>query len=92
MIRNPTVRPWRRSPRYRWECRCSDPPILLARYDPSGHLEIKVRDRFYYMASGWVQAICPKCGATHLLDLRPPEHADDDVQVFGEESSNGRGF
>jgi hypothetical protein len=63
--------PRRQTPRYRWECRCSSPPILLARYDPGGQIEIKVRDRFYYMASGCVQAICPKCGTTHILDLRP---------------------
>lgn len=92
MIRKPGVRPRRRSPRYRWECRCSDPPILLARYEPGGHLEIKVRDRFYYMASGCVQAICPKCGAAHLLDLRPPEQAGSNRPLFGEDSSNGRGF
>lgn len=67
----------RRAPRYRWECTCSDPPILLARYDPGGHIEIKVRDRFYHLASGCVQATCPKCGALHILDLRPsqrPQH------------------
>lgn len=60
----------RREPRQRWECRCGDPPILLARYDPGGQVQIKVRDRFY-IASGCVHATCPRCGAQHVLDLRP---------------------
>src|SRR5689334_4631628 len=58
----------RRAPRQRWECRCGDPPILLARYDPGGKIEIKLRDR-YYIASGCVYATCPRCGAQHILDL-----------------------
>ena len=70
-----------RSPRFRWECRCSDPPVLLARYEPGGHIEIKVRDRFYYMASGCVQAICPKCGGAHILDLRPPDRGPDNERL-----------
>ena len=57
--------------RERWECRCGDPPILLAMYEPGGQVQIKVRDRFY-MASGCVHATCPRCGAKHVLDLRPP--------------------
>jgi hypothetical protein len=62
----------RREPKLRWECRCGDPPILLARYDPGGQVQIKVRDRFY-IASGCVYATCPRCGAQHILDLRPDE-------------------
>jgi hypothetical protein len=62
----------RRVPRQRWECRCGDPPILLARYDPGGKIEIKLRDR-YYIASGCVYATCPRCGAHHILDLRPAD-------------------
>ena len=42
------IRP-RHEPLYRWECRCGDPPILLARYSPGGQIEIKVRDRFYFI-------------------------------------------
>lgn len=83
--------PWQRAPRYRWECRCSDPPILLARYEPGGPIEIKVRNRFYYLSSGWVQAICPKCGATHLLDLRPGDGVVDDLPLLGSDPSNGWG-
>ncbi len=56
--------------RERWECGCSDPPTLLAMYEPGGQIQIKVRDRFY-MASGRVHATCPRCGAKHVLDLRP---------------------
>lgn len=58
------------TPLLRWECRCSDPPILLARYEPGGSVQIKIRDR-YYMASGCIHATCPRCGAQHILDLRP---------------------
>lgn len=54
----------------RWECRCGDPPILLAMYTPGGQIEIKLRDR-YYWASGCVYATCPRCGARHVLDVRP---------------------
>lgn len=83
--------PWKKAPRYRWECRCSTPPILLARYEPGGHIEIKVRNRFYYMASGCVQAVCPKCGASHVLDLRPADRETDDVAVFDTDPLNGWG-
>jgi hypothetical protein len=59
----------RRAPRFRWECRCDEPPILLGMYEPGGQIQIKLRDR-YYMASGCVHATCPRCGARHVLDLR----------------------
>jgi hypothetical protein len=68
--------PARREPKLRWECRCSEPPILLARYDAGGQVQIKVRDRFY-IASGCVYATCPRCGAQHVLDLRSNEGDDD---------------
>lgn len=64
-----------RPPALRWECRCTDPPILLARYDPGGRVQIKIRDR-YYLASGCVHATCPRCGAQHVLDLRPATPPD----------------
>ena len=54
---------------YRWECPCQIPPVLLATYDPNGRINIKVRDRYWHVV-GYVQAICPKCGAEHILDLR----------------------
>lgn len=63
-----------RAPKLRWECACTDPPILLARYDPGGKVQIKIRDR-YYIASGCVHATCPRCGAQHILDLRPADPA-----------------
>ncbi len=53
---------------FRWECRCQDPPVLLATYEPNGRINIKVRDRYWHVF-GSVRAICPKCGADHLLDL-----------------------
>jgi hypothetical protein len=56
----------------RWVCDCSRPPILLAIYDDSGRIEIKVRDR-YYIARGHLQATCPRCGTRHLLDIH--QHA-----------------
>lgn len=55
----------------RWECRCCDPPILLAMYEPGGLIQIKLRDRFY-SATGCVHATCPRCGTQHTLDLRTP--------------------
>jgi hypothetical protein len=41
---------------------------LLATYEPNGRINIKVRDRYWHVV-GSVRAICPKCGADHLLDL-----------------------
>jgi hypothetical protein len=56
---------------YRWVCPCQEPPVLLATYDPAGRLNIKVRDRYWHLFGfGHVQAICPRCGAEHLLDMR----------------------
>ncbi|HLU35323.1 MAG TPA: hypothetical protein VKZ61_06095 [Thermomicrobiales bacterium] len=44
--------------------------MLLATYDPGGKLNIKVRDRYWHLYGfGQVHAICPKCGAEHVLDL-----------------------
>lgn len=53
----------------RLECACGDRPVLLATYDDRGEIRIKVRDRFLYVY-GRVRAICPRCGAEHVLDLR----------------------
>lgn len=55
----------------RWVCECSNPPVLLAVYDQTGRIEIKVRDR-YYIARNQLQATCPRCGAHHVLDIRKP--------------------
>jgi hypothetical protein len=55
----------------RWVCDCSNPPVLLAIYDPSGRIEIKVRDR-HYIAHNQLQATCPRCGTRHMLDIRRP--------------------
>jgi hypothetical protein len=60
---------------YRWECRCQDPPVLLATYEPNGRINIKVRDRYWHVF-GSVRAICPKCGADHVLDLRGTTNHD----------------
>ena len=55
---------------YRWECPCRQPPVLLATYDPGGKVNIKVRDRYWHLYGfGFVQAICPRCAAEHMLDL-----------------------
>jgi hypothetical protein len=53
----------------RWECRCRQPPVLLATYDRRGRIHIKARDRYWHV-QGIVQAICPRCGSEHSLDLR----------------------
>lgn len=57
----------------RWVCDCAPPrpAVLLARYGPSGRIEIKVRDR-HYIAHDRLQATCPRCGARHTLDIRRP--------------------
>ena len=58
-------------PTYRWECPCQEPPVLLATYGPNGRVNIKVRDRYWHLFGfGQVQAICPRCAAEHILDLR----------------------
>ena len=67
----------RRDAIFRWVCPCQEPPFLLATYTPRGRINIKVRDRYWHV-SGCVQAICPRCGAEHVLDLRRggPEGVD----------------
>jgi hypothetical protein len=56
---------------FRWECPCQTPAVLLATYDPGGKINIKVRDRYWHLFGfGTVQAICPRCAAEHILDLR----------------------
>ena len=66
-----------REPIFRWECPCGEPPVLLATYSRRGPINIKVRDRYWHVL-GCVQAICPRCGAEHVLDLRrgEPEGVD----------------
>ncbi len=69
-------------PAYRWECPCQDPPVLLATYGPGGRMNIKVRDRYWHVFGfGQVQAICPKCAAEHVLDIRRLQDALDDDLV-----------
>lgn len=66
-------------PTYRWECPCREPAVLLATYDPGGKVNIKVRDRYWHVFGfGQVQAICPKCAAEHVLDIRRLQEALDD--------------
>jgi hypothetical protein len=55
---------------FRWECRCRQPPVLLATYDARGRVHIKARDRYWHV-QGIVQTVCPRCGSEHALDLRP---------------------
>jgi hypothetical protein len=54
---------------FRWECRCRQPPVLLATYDGRGRIHIKARDRYWHV-QGVVQTICPRCGSEHALDPR----------------------
>jgi hypothetical protein len=43
---------------------------VLAVVEESGSLNLKIRDRYYHFeGSGRVQAICPRCGRQHSLDL-----------------------
>jgi hypothetical protein len=53
----------------RWECRCRVPAVLLGTYEPSGRVNLKVRDRYWHV-EGVVRTNCPRCGAEHVLDLR----------------------
>lgn len=53
----------------RWECACREPPVLLATYHRDGRINIKVRDRYWHVV-GQVRAVCPRCGAAHVLDSR----------------------
>jgi hypothetical protein len=53
----------------RWECRCQQPPVLLATYDDLGRIHIKSRDRYWHI-DGVVRTVCPRCGAEHTLDLQ----------------------
>ncbi|MGC4108569.1 MAG: hypothetical protein QM753_19770 [Thermomicrobiales bacterium] len=56
---------------YRWVCPCQNPPVLLATYGPNARINIKVRDRYWHLHGfGMVEAICPRCAAEHVLDLR----------------------
>jgi hypothetical protein len=56
---------------YRWVCPCQNPPVLLATYGPNARINIKVRDRYWHLHGfGMVEAICPRCAAEHILDLR----------------------
>ena len=65
-------------PPFRWECRCQEPPVLLATYTPNGRINIKVRDRYWHLYGfGQIHAICPRCGAEHVLDLQGVAHIDD---------------
>ena len=63
-------------PVYRWVCPCQDPPVLLATYGPNARINIKVRDRYWHLQGfGVVEAICPRCAAEHMLDMRLLRHA-----------------
>ncbi|MGC4193049.1 MAG: hypothetical protein QM589_18030 [Thermomicrobiales bacterium] len=56
---------------YRWVCPCQNPPVLLATYGPHARINIKVRDRYWHLHGfGMVEAICPRCAAEHIIDLR----------------------
>lgn len=68
---------------FRWECRCRQPPVLLATYDARGRIHIKARDRYWHV-QGIVQTICPRCGSEHALDLR---HEPRGALTAGGESS-----
>ena len=73
-------------PTWRWECPCQEPAVLLATYDPGGRMNIKVRDRYWHLFGfGQVQAICPRCAAEHILDLRFLQ----DAIASGADSRNG---
>lgn len=61
----------------RWECRCQSPPFLLATYDATGCIHIKVRDRYWHI-QGVVRTVCPRCGSEHVLDLRDGERGTED--------------
>jgi len=68
------------APVYRWVCPCQNPPVLLATYGPNARINIKVRDRYWHLQGfGMVEAICPRCAAEHMLDMRMLRHALEDA-------------
>jgi hypothetical protein len=69
----------------RWECRCREPPVLLATYERDGRINIKVRDRYWHVL-GQVRTICPRCGAEHVLDGRPSPKPSSEFGVRSPES------
>lgn len=57
----------------RFSCPCRKPAVLLATRGPGAQINIKVRDRYWHVI-GMVRAVCPRCGAEHVLD---PFRGDD---------------
>jgi hypothetical protein len=54
----------------RWECRCESRPMLLATIDRTGRVNIKLRDRYFRVTGGRIEATCPRCGVLHVLAER----------------------
>ena len=54
---------------HRWECRCADRPILMARYSDLGEVELKFRDRYYTMVVQELTATCPRCHESYTLSF-----------------------
>jgi hypothetical protein len=64
-------RPHPRPPR-RWECACQHPPVLLATFEGTETLNLKIRDRYYHIVGTFrVQATCPRCGRVHTTASGP---------------------
>lgn len=51
----------------RWECHNHTSPVLLGMVDHRGHLQIKVRNRTWFVSDFTsIAATCPKCGQEHI--------------------------
>ena len=82
----PAATPSRRSregyaaqPSKRWVCPCQDPPVLLATWDRTGRVNVKVRDRYWHFTGfGQVKAVCPRCATENVLDLDHDHDHDHD--------------
>ncbi len=55
---------------HRWLCYCGTPPMVLATID-GPTVSLKIRDRYYQIEGGRIQAVCPRCGRQHTYPPAP---------------------
>ena len=67
MATSPTPILVRRGAIVRWICPCEQRAILLGTIDRAGRVSLKVRDRYWHIYGGEIEAVCPKCGSRYRL-------------------------
>lgn len=67
MSTSPTPHLQRRGSIVRWICPCETRAILLGTISADGRVSLKVRDRYWHVYGGEIEAICPKCGSRYRL-------------------------